>query len=48
MRFEKLLVSLVQGLLADAGVRALVIIVVKIVGDTDLDVGHISQYEPFA
>ena len=48
MRFEKLLVSLVQGLLADAGVRALVIVMVKIVDDTNLGVGQIGEYEPFA
>ena len=45
---KKLLMSSVQGLLADAGVRALVIIVVKIVGDTDLDVSQVGEYEPFA
>ena len=43
-----MLVSSVKGLLADARARALVIVVVKIVGDTDLDVGQIGQYEPFA
>ena len=41
-------VSSVQGLLADAGARALVITEVKIVGDTDLDVGQIGEYKPFA
>ena len=43
-----MLVSSVKGLLADAGARALVIIEVKIVGDTDLDVGQVDEYGPFA
>jgi hypothetical protein len=43
---KKLLVSIVRGLIADAGVQALVIVVVKIVGHAGLRVGQVGKYGP--
>ena len=45
---KKLLVSMIGFLIANAGVQALVIVVVKIVGDAGLGVGHIGKNRPLA
>jgi hypothetical protein len=45
---KKLLVSIIRCLIADTGVQALVIIVVKIVGHAGLGVGQIGKNGPLA
>jgi hypothetical protein len=45
---KKLLVSMIGRLIVDAGVLALVIIVIKIVGDAGLRVSQVGKNGPFA
>jgi hypothetical protein len=45
---KKLLVSMIGCLIADAGVQALVIIIVKIVGHAGLRVSQVGKDGPFA
>ena len=42
------MMSAIRRLVADAGVRPVVIVVVKIVGDADLRVGQVGKHRPFA
>ena len=45
---KKLLVSVIGRLIANAGVQALMIVVVKIVGNADLGVGQVGKNRPLA
>ena len=45
---KKLLVSVIGGLVVDAGMQPLVIVVVKIVGDAGLRVGQVGEKGPLA
>ena len=45
---KKLLVSVIGRLIADAGVQAFVIVVVKIIGDAGLRVGQVGKNGPLA
>ena len=45
---KRLLVSVIGGLVVDTGVQPLVIVVVKIVGDTGLRVGQARKNGPLA
>ena len=45
---KKLLVSVIGRLIVDAGVQALVVVVVKIVGDAGLRVGQGGKNGPLA
>ena len=45
---KKLLVSAIGGVIADAGVQPVVIVVVKIVGDAGLRVGQVGKHGPLA
>ena len=45
---NKLLVSVIGRLIADAGVQAFVIVVVKIIGDAGLRVGQVGKNGPLA
>ena len=45
---KKLLMSVIRRLIVDTGVKSVVVLTVKIVGDTGLRVGQVGKNRPLA